>query len=206
MPFRIAVLPAKSVSAQVKAVTAWAWLTTLLICCIVPIDVYSTLQSKDPAAIGVLWNICYWSTQLLTWALIPLYTGYADAGEFTWKGRMIASARSNGLLMVMMARSSSLVPSYAQALPRTHNCVPKTQVVSYNKAMLQAVAGCVGIFWAVSSGNLSLSTLPSLAIQLNNTFGLFCVLTLLGYGLVAIPKHLWKRADPSLELRRQLYR
>lgn len=98
-------LPAKSVPAQVKAVTAWAWLTTLLICCIVPIDVYSTLQSKDPEAIGVLWDICYWSTQLLTWLLIPLYMGYADAGEFTWKGRMIASARSNGLFLVLMVLS-----------------------------------------------------------------------------------------------------
>lgn len=76
----------------------------------------------------------------------------------------------------------------------------------HNRAHMQAVVGCVGIFWAVSSGTLSLSTLPSLGIQLNNTFGLFCVLVLLGYGLVAIPKHLWKRSDPSLELRRQLYR
>lgn len=95
-------LPAKSVPVQVKAVTSWAWLTTLLICCIVPIDIFSTLQSKDPEAIGILWDICYWSTQLLTWLLIPLYMGYADAGEFTWNGRMIASARSNGLFMILM--------------------------------------------------------------------------------------------------------
>lgn len=64
----------------------------------------------------------------------------------------------------------------------------------------------IGAFWAVTSGKLNMSTLPSLAIQLNNTFGLFCVLTLLGYGLVAIPRRLWKQSDPTRELRHHLYR
>jgi LMBR1-like membrane protein len=77
---------------QVKIVTGYAWLTTLLICCIVPIDVFSTLRGVNPLAIDDLWDISYWSTQLLTWLLIPIYMGYADAGEFTWKGRMLASA------------------------------------------------------------------------------------------------------------------
>lgn len=64
----------------------------------------------------------------------------------------------------------------------------------------------MGAFWAVTSGKLTMSTIPSLAIQLNNTFGLFCVLTLLGYGLVAIPRRLWKQSDPDRELRHHLYR
>lgn len=66
--------------------------------------------------------------------------------------------------------------------------------------------GAAGLAYAVASNTLSLSTLPSLGIQLSNSFGLFCVLTLLGYGLVAIPKHLWKRSFPERELRHQLYR
>lgn len=102
---RVATLPAKDVPAQVKAVVAWAWLTTFLICSIVPIDVYSTLRSQDPDTILTLWDISYWSTQLLTWLLIPLYMGYAAAGEFTWRGRMWASARSNGALAFLMVRT-----------------------------------------------------------------------------------------------------
>lgn len=71
---------------------------------------------------------------------------------------------------------------------------------------MQGAVLFVGAFWAVTSGKLNMSTLPSLAIQLNNTFGLFCVLTLLGYGLVAIPRRLLKQSDPTRELRHHLYR
>lgn len=71
---------------------------------------------------------------------------------------------------------------------------------------MQGLVLFMGAFWAVTSGKLNMSTLPSLAIQLNNTFGLFCVLTLLGYGLVAIPRRLWKQSDPTRELRHHLYR
>jgi hypothetical protein len=99
---RLAILPAKGVHRQVKAVTGVAWITTLLVCCIVPIDVYSTLASRNPEGIEILWDISYWSTQLLTWILIPLYIGYASAGEFTWRGRMLASLKASGLFYLCM--------------------------------------------------------------------------------------------------------
>lgn len=73
-------------------------------------------------------------------------------------------------------------------------------------ALAQVVAGCIGIACAVASGTLSLATLPSLGKQLSNSFALFCVLMLLGYGLVAIPRHVWKRSYPELQLRHQLFR
>lgn len=101
---RLIVLPAYGVPNSVKIVTGYAWLTTLLICCIVPLDVVSTLRGVNPVAIDDLWDISYWSTQLLTWLLIPIYMGYADAGEFTWKGRMLASVRSNGLFLGLTVR------------------------------------------------------------------------------------------------------
>ena len=95
---------AKGVPLQVKAVVGVAWLTTLLVCCIVPIDVYSTLASKNPEAITILWDLSFWATQLLTWALIPVYMGYVDAGEFTWGGKMMASIKFNALFFVLMVR------------------------------------------------------------------------------------------------------
>lgn len=58
----------------------------------------------------------------------------------------------------------------------------------------------------MTNGRLSLETLPSLGIALSNAFGLLCVLTLLGYGLVAIPKRLWRFSDPEAELRLTLFR
>lgn len=169
--YMVKILPAKGVPAQVLVVTGYAYLTTLLICCIVPLDVQSTLAGQNQPAIVILWDISYWSTQLLTWLLIPLYMGYADAGEFTWRGRMWASASSN--------------------------------LAFY---MVVGTVGGAALLYAILNDTISLTTLPSLGMQLSNTFGLVCVLTLLGYGIVQIPRLLWKRSNPEAELRHQLYR
>lgn len=100
--------------------------------------------------------------------------------------------------MPRRGRGTQTVP--ARAAPRA------SHQFSATAAGVQAIVGAAGLAWAVASNTLSLSTLPSLGIQLSNSFGLFCVLTLLGYGLVAIPKKLWKRSYPQRELRHQLYR
>lgn len=89
----------------------------------------------------------------------------------------------------------------------THIDFEKLPVLADWEALaVQAVVAGVSLACAVSSDTLSLATLPNLGMQLSNTFGLFCVLTLLGYSLVAIQRHLWKRSCPEEELRLQLYR
>ena len=47
----------------------------------------------------------------------------------------------------------------------------------------------------------SIDVIPVL-IALGNTYGLLIVASLLGYGLVALPRSLWRKADPDVELRR----
>jgi len=47
----------------------------------------------------------------------------------------------------------------------------------------------------------SLNVIPVL-ITLGNTYGLLIVSLLLGYGLVALPRSLWRQAKPEVELRR----
>ena len=46
-----------------------------------------------------------------------------------------------------------------------------------------------------------LNVIPVL-ITFGNTYGLLMVSVLLGYGLVALPRSLWRQAKPDLELRR----
>jgi LMBR1-like membrane protein len=250
---RLVVLPAKGVSLQVKAVVGVAWLTTLIVCCVVPIDIYSTLASKNPEAVDILWDMAYWSTQLLTWALIPVYMGYADAGEFTWRGKMMASVKFNALFFVLMVRAAWPValkhtpaalshPSqrqpHALLLHGISMCCMCTSALRWaaaqgevrgnstasqrapsdrlkrfthpmhtnSLARAQLTAGVVGITLAIMSGRLSLTTLPSLGMQLSNTFALFCVLVLLSYGLVALPRNAWKRSFPEVLLRRKLFK
>lgn len=40
-------------------------------------------------------------------------------------------------------------------------------------------------------------------MALGNTYGLLLVSLLLGYGLVDVPRHMWRKADPQTELRRK---
>jgi len=47
----------------------------------------------------------------------------------------------------------------------------------------------------------SMDVMPVL-IALGNTYGLLIVSGLLGYGLVALPRYLWRQAEPAVELRR----
>jgi hypothetical protein len=53
-----------NVPVVVKLATSYAWLTSLSIVVIVPIDVYTTLTKQQTPVMGVLWDICYWSTQV----------------------------------------------------------------------------------------------------------------------------------------------
>ena len=53
-----------TVPVSVRVATAYAWLTSFSIVVLVPLDVYTTLVQKPEPAIGVMWNISYWSTQV----------------------------------------------------------------------------------------------------------------------------------------------
>ena len=41
-------------------ITCAAWLTSLSVVALVPIDVYTTLAGKEVGALGTLWSVSYW--------------------------------------------------------------------------------------------------------------------------------------------------
>lgn len=43
----------------------------------------------------MFWSLSYWSTFLLTWAVVPTIQGYEDAGDFTAKARLRTSIHGN---------------------------------------------------------------------------------------------------------------
>lgn len=45
-----------------------------------------------------LWRIIYWTSQFLTWLIMPLMQSYLKAGDFTIKGKLKASIIDNGKL------------------------------------------------------------------------------------------------------------
>lgn len=86
-------LAAPKVTPVVLGVTFVGWLTSLSVVALVPIDVYSSLAHRHPGSLNVLWSISYWSTQVLTWAVIPILQGYAISGAFTILGRVWQSLK-----------------------------------------------------------------------------------------------------------------
>ncbi|KXZ44947.1 hypothetical protein GPECTOR_60g724 [Gonium pectorale] len=129
---------AHSVVLSVKVTTAYAWLTAMAVVAIVPLDVFSTLDKRQPEELGYMWDVAFWSTQVLTWLLLPFFQYYSDAGDFTVKGKCLTSLKENAILYGSVA--------------------------------------AVGLV------------------------GLIASILLLGYGLVEIPRNMWK-ADPERQLK-----
>ncbi|KAK9868826.1 hypothetical protein WJX84_008007 [Apatococcus fuscideae] len=150
----------------VRLVAIISWVTSLSIVALVPLDVWTTLSVQKNPALGILWSICYWSTQVLTWFLIPFFQGYFDAGNFSKLGKSQTSLRNS----------------------LTHWAVI-------------GVLGGIGLAFLLITGRLTIGSIPNLAIQLSNTYGLIVITLLLSYGLVEIPRFVWRTSEPEVRLR-----
>ena len=53
---------------------------------------------------------------------------------------------------------------------------------------------------------VTLATLPTFVIALSNAFGLMAITLFLGYGLVEVPRSMWRHAEPEVRLRWHLFR
>mmetsp|Transcript_22590 Transcript_22590/g.31473 ORF Transcript_22590/g.31473 Transcript_22590/m.31473 type:complete len:672 (+) Transcript_22590:183-2198(+) len=82
--------------------------TSASIVALVPFDVYTTLISVDSRIIPVLWSVAYWTTQALTWLLLPIHQIYADAGDFTVASRLHTAVRENLIFYAVVGSLSFL--------------------------------------------------------------------------------------------------
>ncbi|CAN1216311.1 LMBR1 domain-containing protein 2 homolog A [Linum perenne] len=73
----------------------YTWFCSLSIIILVPADIWTTMFGFDRDAISFLWSWSYWSTFLLTWAMVPLIQGFEDAGDFTVTERLKTSIHAN---------------------------------------------------------------------------------------------------------------
>ena len=67
-----------------------------------------TLNNEPPGPLPVLWAIPYWSTQILSYIIIPLHQTYADAGDFTVWARLKTSMKENALLYGILGVAGAL--------------------------------------------------------------------------------------------------
>ena len=93
-----------------RAIVAVAWVTSASIVALVPIDVWAALTGaggRTPAAVAALWTAAYWTTQALTWGVIPIAAGMADAGDFTVLGRLRTSLRDSAFYYGALATAAT---------------------------------------------------------------------------------------------------
>lgn len=65
---------------------------------------------------------------------------------------------------------------------------------------------CVLLVYVVSKVGFSLSQLKLICITASNTWGLFLLVLLLGYGLVEVPRSMWNRCNHTLALARTYFK
>ncbi|XP_012081622.2 LMBR1 domain-containing protein 2 homolog A isoform X1 [Jatropha curcas] len=73
----------------------YTWFCSLSIIILVPADIHTTKFHLDNGGISFFWSWSYWSTFLLTWAVVPLIQGFEDAGDFTVTERLRTSIHAN---------------------------------------------------------------------------------------------------------------
>lgn len=117
----------------------------------------------------ILWRVIYWSSQALTWLILPFMQSFAQSGEFTLSGKI----------------KSSLI----------HNAI----YYGTYMAIFSVLLIYVGIKHSIDGQKLKV-----IGITASNTWGLFMLVLLLGYGLVEVPRSLWYKSQTTLYLR-QIY-
>ncbi|XP_057751064.1 uncharacterized protein LOC130969395 isoform X1 [Arachis stenosperma] len=94
--FTLNYFAAPHVPRYVLFTVAYTWFSSLSIIVLVPADIWATISSRhDIAPISFFWSWSYWSTFLLTWAVVPLIQGFEDAGDFTVSQRLKTSVHVN---------------------------------------------------------------------------------------------------------------
>ncbi|XP_072243918.1 G-protein coupled receptor-associated protein LMBRD2B-like [Leuresthes tenuis] len=106
----------------------------------------------------VFWRVVYWTSQFLTWLLLPFMQSYARSGAFSRVGKVKTALIENAIYYgtYLLIFISLLI--YVAAHPK----------------------------W-----KLTWTELQTIGIAAANTWGLFLLVLLLGYGLVEIPRSYW---------------
>ncbi|KAL8239539.1 hypothetical protein R6Q59_016106 [Mikania micrantha] len=73
----------------------YTWFCSLSFIILVPADIWAAMSGQDRGGISFFWSWSYWSTFLLTWAVVPILQGFEDAGDFTVAERLKTSLHVN---------------------------------------------------------------------------------------------------------------
>lgn len=116
-----------------------------------------------------LWRFIYWTSQFLTWLLLPIMQSYSMAGDFTTGDKLKSAIRAN--------------------------------LIYYSSF---GAIFIVLLIYVIFENGLDFPNLKVIIISASNTWGLFLLVILLGYGLVELPRFLIDRSKYTQSMN-QLY-
>ncbi|XP_075040409.1 G-protein coupled receptor-associated protein LMBRD2 [Mixophyes fleayi] len=121
----------------------------------------------------IFWRVVYWTSQFLTWILLPFMQSYARSGGFSITGKIKTALIENAIY--------------------------------YGTYLL--IFGALLIYVAVNPNfHLQWYQLQTIGIAAANTWGLFLLVLLLGYGLVEIPRSHWNGAKKGYLLMKTYFK
>lgn len=174
--------------------TLLAWYLCFLIVFILPFDVSTTIYKQclfnNAAAIepkeceqpwsyipdGVLpvfWRVVYWTSQFLTWILLPFMQSYARSGAFSRMGKIKTALIENAIYY-------------------------GTYLLIFITLLIYVV---IHLKW-----KFTFTELQTVCITAANTWGLFLLVLLLGYGLVEVPRSYWQTSNQGYMLNKTYFK
>ena len=151
---------ASETSLAVRLQVMLSWVLSLSIIALVPADVAATMRGESVPALGILWDLSYWTTFCLTWFILPIHQVYEDAADFSVGARLKTSIRENLIFYAVIV-----------------------------------VVAMFGIILLLAYGSMTAAGLSAFGIAASNMFGICTGVFLLGYGLVEVPRSIWRSAD-----------
>merc|ERR1719228_1734069 len=87
----------------------------------IPLDYCSSPSSLvDRNMIYSLWRVVYWSSQLLTWLVLPLMQSFTQAREFTFLGKLKSSLWDNAIYYTSYLFIAIILIIYISLVPGLH--------------------------------------------------------------------------------------
>jgi hypothetical protein len=77
-----------------------------------------------------LWRIIYWTSQFLTWLIMPLMQSYLKAGDFTFKGKFKAALIDNAIYYGSYLFICGVLLIYIALKPGVHLDWPKLKAIA----------------------------------------------------------------------------
>ncbi|XP_071116644.1 G-protein coupled receptor-associated protein LMBRD2-like isoform X1 [Haliotis cracherodii] len=141
--------------------------TPLLVHCRAP------LSHVPDHVLPALWRVVYWTSQVLTWLILPMMQSYSNAGDFTVLGKIKSALIANAIY--------------------------------YGTYLL--IFGVCLIYVAIRPDiDIDAEKLKVIGATASNTWGLFVLVLMLGYGLVEVPRNFWNSSKRGYQLSRTYFK